>query len=1066
MAEKNFTIYKSSAGSGKTFTLVREYLGVVLREPDHYRHVLAITFTNKAAGEMKARIISELRTLATGEASAMLQLVREDTQLPATTLIENARQVLSRILHDYGNFAVSTIDSFTYRLIRNFARDLDLPSKFDVETDTQALLERMVDQLLDTIGRDPFITQILVHFAEEKLRDEAGWHIERDIGEVARELFKESSKAPIQSLHQMEPKEVMDFIEFIQQQRDNYPARIAELAGEAVQLIQASGLGPADFFGGARSSCVNAFWKLQKKISPRDYQKLIETGRFRSAWEDGKWYSKKTNAAAIDTLLEKGLQAATDALVAFHQEHFDGYVTAFHAYQNIHSLAVLRQIEELLDVYKSQNNLVHISDFQDKISDFIQGEAPDYIYWRLGERFRHYLLDEFQDTSVLQWLNLVPLFEYVRTDTDRDGSLLLVGDSKQAIYRWRGGEVDLLETIAPHALDVEPRLLDTNFRSLEFVVDFNNRFFTKVRDILQANAPVRGIYDQFAQKVRSGHKAAGLVQVALLEGKKKDDYQENALSKLVGQITEMLNQGFELRDMAILVRTGREGSVIAQYLNEHHIRVISSDSILLAKSPVVSFIISLFKFLVDPRDRIAQAELVTYYFAYLEAGKEDNDSGIDPLFQDHDPQQKVREILQKEGTISEIFSELPPAFRTLSYQLDRLPLYELAEQVIQIFELKHISPAFLQHFLDVVLEYSERKKPDLVGFLQYWEEQKGKFSVVIPEGENAVEIITIHKSKGLEYPVVFVPFCNWEIQPRFNHAFWASSEGGFGDYPDTYLVQPRKELVESHFRQDYELELDRTLLDNVNLLYVAFTRPRERLYIYAPIWNRRESTPPTLRDIRTAGHLINMVLEDDDFAGLDDELYETGLPLPPQEQRSAGNSVVAEELLSGPWRDRIRIDRKFRKYWDSGEAGESQRHRDIPDGTIMAETLRRMGESEELALLLNDLQEEGLIEEKRRWDIEEKMDRLLQRPPLKAWFQNTRFLRRSAEILSPQGESLAPDRLMVRDEIATFVDFHDLEREKPDRKKMRAYAKMLTAMGYSDVRGFICSLPGGKVTPL
>lgn len=1062
MSEKNFKIYKSSAGSGKTFTLVREYLGVVLRMPEQYRSVLAITFTNKAAGEMKARIIGELRNLASGEDSAMLDLVREDTGLPAATLVNHAQKVLSLVLHDYGNFAVSTIDSFTYRLIRNFARDLDLPSKFDVETDTQSLLDRMVDQLLDTIGRDPYITEILVHFAEEKLREEVGWHIERDIGEVARELFKESSKAPINALQEMEAEEVMDFIRFIQQQKDEYPEQLAALGAQAVAQIKAAGLSPGDFLGGARGSCVNAFWKIQKKNSPSEYQKLIETGRFRAAWEDGKWYSKKAMAGPIEDLLLKGLQATTDELIAYHQAQFDTYVTAFHAYQNIHSLAVLRQIEELLDLYKTQHNLVHISDFQDKISDFIQGEAPDYIYWRLGERFRHYLLDEFQDTSVLQWLNLVPLFEYVRTDADRDGSLLLVGDSKQAIYRWRGGEVELLETIAPHGLEVEPQVLGMNFRSLEYVVDFNNRFFGKAREILHGNEAIRRIYTDFEQKVRPGHENAGLAQVALLEGRKKEEYRANALERLLGQISELRGQGFQFRDMAILVRTGRDGSEVAQFLNEHHVRVISSDSILLAKSPVVCFIVSLLQFLVDPRDRIAQAEVVTYYFEYLGQGKDASEDGIDPFFQVHDAQAKIRELLQAEGSISQIFSELPPQFKRLSFQLDRLPLYELAEQILQIFELRHISPAFIQHFLDVVLEYSERKKPDLVGFLEYWEENKGKFSVVVPEGENAVEIITIHKSKGLEYPVVFIPFASWEIQPRFNHAFWASSKGGFGDYPDTYLVQPRKELAESSFGADYEEELNRTLLDNINLLYVAFTRPRERLYVYAPLWIRRDSKAPGLRDIRTVGHLINLILEDDEFAGLDNEMYETGFPLPPQSESEAGLTKQAEELLSGPWRERIRIDRRFRKYWGSDEE-QQQKHKDIPRGTIMAEALRRMGEAEEVLLLLNDLQEEGLVEEKRRWKIEEELEKLLQKPPLKAWFKDARQVRRAAEIIAPSGESIAPDRLMIKDQVATFVDFVDEEREKADKKKLRAYRKLIGQMGFAESRGFVCFLPSGRV---
>lgn len=1056
---KSFQIFKSSAGSGKTFTLVREYLAVALRQPEMFRSVLAITFTNKAAGEMKERIIGELKLLAREEDSAMREALIEMTGLEENQLRINAQEVLSRILHQYALFAVSTIDSFTYKLIRNFAKDLDLPSKFDVETDTSALLERMVDQLMDAIGRDPFITQILVHFAEEKLRDEAGWHIDKDIGDVARELFKEGSKAPIDGLNKMDPDKFMNFIEFIRDEKDRYPREFAEMGAKGQKIIEDAHLAPADFFGGARSSCVSIFWKIQKKCSPAEYQKLVEKGRFATAVADDKWYSKKDKAGFIEGVLNAGLRDLAQELVAYHEAHFDHFLTLFHAYQNIHSLAVLRQIEELLDVYKMQHNLVHISDFQDKISDFIQGEAPDYIYWRLGERYRHYLLDEFQDTSFLQWVNLYPLFDYVRTDTDRDGSLLLVGDSKQAIYRWRGGEVDLMEVVAPAKLEVEPQVLGRNFRSKEFVVDFNNRFFAQVREILHANPLVRQIYTDFEQDVRPGNEGSGLVQVIRMEASKMDEYKQEALERLAGQIREMQGQGFQLRDMAVLTRSGKDGSEIARYLSDEGIRVISSESILLYKSPAIGFMVSLFKFLVDARDRIAQAEVLHYFYIYLPSQTVTEEDLFSEVSQPYD---QMRELLEGEKTITGIFEVLPPEFKNLSYQLDRLPLYELTEEIIRIFKLNLVAPAYLQHFLDIVLQYGERKKPDLAGFLDFWEDKKGGFSLVVPEGENAVEILTVHKSKGLEFPVVFVPFTEFDIQPRPFHSFWATAEEGFGEYPDTYLIHPRKELTESHFREDYEGEINKTLLDNINLLYVAFTRPRERLYIYAKQWNRRAKAPPTIKDIRTAGQLIHMVLETDGFEGLDDLHYETGFPLPPSSESSEAESAVAGDFLSEPWRDRIRIDRRYRKFW---EGNPSDGKGEISDGTVMAEVLRRMTESDELLLLMNDLQEEGLIDEKRRWGLEDRIDGLLQRDPLKKWYSDSKNVKRGASILSPSGNQYTPDRLMVEGKTATLIDFLDKDRGI-QLEDSTAYRSALLEMGYKEVKAFACYLPIGNVEEL
>lgn len=1058
-------IYKSSAGSGKTFTLVKEYLSIVLKEPQQYRSVLAITFTNKAAGEMKERIIRELKLMASGEPSPMRDLIKGITELPDATLSENASRTLAFILHDYANFAVSTIDAFTYRIIRNFARDLDLPSKFDVETDTKALTQRMVDQLMDAIGREDYITRILVHFAEEKLRDESGWKIENDIVSVAMELFKEGSSAPLQTLQTLEPEEFIQFIEFMKVERDAYPDRMAQFGAKAIEMIHAANLSVDDFTGKSRGGVATVFNKIQRKQSPGKFHDLLTKGKFAKAVEEDRWTASKTRASDVEALVANGLRSLVDEMMDYHASHFDTYMTVFHAYQNIHSLAVLREIEELLTTYKEQHNLVHISEFQNRISEFIQSEETDYIYWRLGERFQHYLLDEFQDTSVLQWLNLAPLFDNILAGV-QEGTLLLVGDSKQAIYRWRGGEIDLMEHIAPDKLEVEPHVLGQNFRSLEYVVDFNNRFFGAVRNILHPNEMVRQIYTDFEQAVRPGHEGGGLVQVSLLEGKNKSEFQEAALEKTEELIHRLISQGYHFRDIAILVRNNSEGSKIAQYLNEKGIRVISSESILLSRAPVVNFLVSLFKFLVDPRDRIAQVEVLHYYFSYLDSGEvgeleAGNLNALEAFFEQTQPQSRIRQLLQEEKTITAIFEALPPGFKRLSYQLDRLPLYELTEEILQIFELKERSPAYLQHFLDLVLQYSERRKPDLTGFLEFWDEQKKNTSVKVPEGENAVEVLTVHKSKGLEFPVVLLPFCNWEMALRPRHTFWAKARDGFEEYPDTYLIAPKKELSDSRFQEDYQSELERTMLDNVNLLYVAFTRPKERLYIYAPIWDRsRKKDLPKVEDITDVGRLLNLVMEEPGFDESGNLFYETGIPGAPRREEEASYAVSAEEFLSERWRDRIRIERRFRKFWEGGPTGG--RGQNLQVGTLMAEVLRRLTEDDEVPLILNSMQEEGLITEEHKTSLGNKIDRLMEKEPFKRWFEEGQSVRRNREVISPTGGSYRPDRLIIDGKMATVINFVDAERTATDAEAMASYVETLKGMGYGPVYAWVAYMPTGS----
>ena len=305
--DKQFKIYKSSAGSGKTFTLVKEYLGIVLRNPNQYRSVLAITFTNKAAGEMKERILGELQNLAEKRDSPMLAALVDEFGLDATTIPSNAREVLSYILHDYANFGVSTIDSFTYRLIRNFARDLDLPSKFDVETDNEALLERMIDQLMDTIGRDEYVTEILVRYVEEKLREEAGWKIDRSIQAVGKELFKENSKVPIQSLQELEEDKFVSFIGFIAEEKERYPERINALAEQAIEMIEAAGLGHDDFKGGYSSGVLRKLEIMAGKQQPTDFQRAIESRNFASAATEDEWTRKDGMTATLQSVINEGL---------------------------------------------------------------------------------------------------------------------------------------------------------------------------------------------------------------------------------------------------------------------------------------------------------------------------------------------------------------------------------------------------------------------------------------------------------------------------------------------------------------------------------------------------------------------------------------------------------------------------------------------------------------------------------------------------------------------------------------------------------------------------------------
>ncbi|MBP6639506.1 MAG: UvrD-helicase domain-containing protein [Bacteroidia bacterium] len=1042
---EQFKIYKSSAGSGKTFTLVKEYLAIALRNPERYKNILALTFTNKAAGEMKARILSELASLSKGDESAMKEVLVAEFGIQASHIAVAAKTVLGKILHDYANFAVRTIDSFTHKLIRSFAKDLELPGRFEIEMDSKLMLQRTVDQLMDTIGRDDYVTEILVRFVEEKLRDQDGWRIESDLKNVGMELFRETSKPFLSQLKHFDNAQFPEFIEMLRQKKRAFPDEVHALAKEALEIVERNGLEARDFHQSS-NSVVTKLGKMIAATKPSEFEPELGSKVFLEAAVDDRWERKGDQNPRVAAALDSGLRAKVQQLHHYHTSQFQDYNTAWHAFQNVHSLAVMQQIEDLIEAYKAQYNLVHISDFQPKIEQFIRDETPDYIYWRLGERYRHFMLDEFQDTSLLQWLNLFPLVENLKGGgAGESGSLLIVGDSKQAIYRWRGGETTLMEFLVPEKLGVVPKLLARNFRSKEYVVDFNNRFFAEAVNLVSATHPEIGqIYSDHAQLVRPGNETQGFVRIELLETE-HNKFAEAAYERTVELVQSLLEQGYEYRDIAILVRTKDEGSNVAEALSKEGIRVISAESILLCKSPVVNFLVSLFRLLFDPSDAIPRAEVLHYFFRDLHHGTE---WGIDPNL-------RIREILLDEHPIQAMFEVLPKAFKLLSYRTDRLSLYELAEETIRIFELEKMAPAFVQHFLDVVLEFSERKKPDIGAFLEFWDDKKDDFSLIVPEGENAVEILTIHKSKGLEFPIVIIPRADWSTSPKAYSTIWASSGDSFGEYPANHLIKAQAGLQQSAFGETYQSELDKTLLDNLNVLYVAFTRARERLYVLAPAKSANAQKTKGPEEIKSIGALIRSVLDTPDFRGMDANIYESGFPVPPAAKPPIAEPKKPARLISTAWRDRIRIDRKARKFWEAGADGTQSL------GPLMAEVLRNLPNSTALTLSLDRLLETGMATEATKSELEKRLGSILQQPQIAAWYAEGQSYRFGMKFLFGPTEPLSVDRVIISENRFILLVIVDTTREKADLKAIASCKKFLIEEENREVDAWTLQLPDG-----
>lgn len=1048
-------IFKSSAGSGKTYTLVREYLGLALAHPERYRQLLAITFTNKASAEMKDRIIKALRELSSDQNPGLAKVISELNTISLAQIKANAAIILSHILHDYANFAVSTIDSFTSRIVRNFAHDLELPSRFDVESDTTLLLDKMIDRLMDQVGRDDYVTQVLVNFSEEKLAEKGNWNLEKDLNSVSREIFQEGSRPYLEGIKNLEGDRFLHYMAEIKEKIQAYRNEIMAHAERCIAFLDQSGLSDADFKGGS-NSVAKYIRMIPKAKKPKDYSELFSRKVVQEAALSRTYTAQKGNPL-VEAAVNKGLGDAVEALYQYHQDRFPAYVTAYYAYQNIHSLGVLQQVEEYLEDYKAQNNVVHISDFQRKISKFIQSESADYIYWRLGERYKFFMLDEFQDTSELQWKNLFPLFENLVAESEPDGSVLLVGDSKQAIYRWRGGEVELLEMRAPEELGVEPEVLGTNWRSGEYIVDFNNVFFNTLRDLLPENGLAQLIYADFHQNYAQAHEGMGYVQ---LKGFEREGFRDKAKGETLATIQRALQDGFALGDIAILVRSANDGADVARMLAEENIPVISSDSLLLHKEPAVAFLVNVLRYLANPSDQVARANVLHYKLFYLDTPTTVA-SGIldfDKPFLDEAPLPYLdfQTALQAEEKFAAFRDQMPEEFRRLSFKLDKTPLYELVEETVRIFGLNRIAQTYVQQFLDVVLDFTNRRRSDLDGFLDYWNDQKGMLAISVPQGMDAIEILTIHKSKGLEFPVVIIPFANWSMNPKADSTFWAETESAFSEGEnDAFLVPPNAELNQSLFAKSFESERQKTALDNVNLLYVAFTRARERLYVYY----LEKPDPKTAKGAQTAPPMVTVgdAIKAVRKAALESgavqvtESYERGMEQPPHASRKPKGATLATELLSLPWHKRIRMEKKHKKHWTGSLSALQQNAMGIPLETVAAEALRRLDTADDLAKVLKDLVEEGLLQSRDHMSLRIKLDRILAEEKIKLWYAQGAEVRKEAEILTEDAELYHPSRLVIQHPLAHVVDFVVADEGNDLRKYQQTYAKNLRKMGFKKV---------------
>ena len=1032
---KNFQIYRSSAGSGKTYTLSLSFIALALKGDnfgykDYYRKILAITFTNKAASEMKERVLEYLNSLANEKDNdgILLWLVGE-TRLTEVEIYKRAGIIHKHILHNYADLGISTIDKFTYKIVRTFASDLGLSHNFDLEMDTYKIIQPVVALLLTKMsntGGD--LSDALVNFAMQKAEDGKSTNIERDLEIFSQELFKEEVAKYVDG-ELLSVSDCMLLKKDLQKTKNDIALKVEKLADKVCIFFDTNGFTKEHFNRGT-------FYTHFTKNIAADDNKWMPTDALIRYTTNGEWYTKSKKQELKDLVdsfipqLEQFFIDLMDLLTEYNSVHA--------VLKNIYSIAVLNELMIEVRNFKKENNIEQISEFNKKIHNVVTKQPSSFIYERLGERYNHYLIDEFQDTSLLQWQNILPLV----TDSLDNGKSMVVGDGKQSIYRWRGGEVEqffkLPEIYKGDDLlfkqDWESKLayhenvknLKSNFRSRKNIIEFNNQFFENTKTLLSHD--IVGIYDKAEQESKQA-KDGGYVHIELL-GDKENDATILILEKLVSEIKKLKeNNNYSYSDVAILCNSKKSVSLVAEQLSLAAIPVISNEGLLLHKSEKVNVLLALLKYLQNPKDKIAKTVVADYLSFNVLRSENRHDLNL---------------LIKSEAGFVEMLTKANVFLNPL--KLLQEPLYEMVEQIIRLFHFNE--DVYLQFFLDVILAYSEKNGSSLTEFLLWWEDRKLKEAIVIPEGTDAVQVMTIHKSKGLAFNVVMIPF-NWEDRVRTND-IWVDTSNHFNKQLQAALIAGNKKLEYSYFSKEYQKEKEMSLLDSLNKLYVAMTRPKERLYIFSKF------LPANLKDYEKKENLNSFLYKYDDNFPI--KIGDSEMMHEQKQSDVATFSVTKRKKLD--WREVISLKHTAEEIWDTETANKK---RDW--GKLLHLVLSEIHYLEQKDELIENTFKLGKCVKEDYEKLKTSIAKLLNHKEIKQYFTDDWDVKTEKEILMENGKTYIPDRLLFskKSDEVIVIDYKTGSVKTEHEKQITEYADALRKMGKTKVKRVIIYISDSEI---
>ncbi|MDR2125239.1 MAG: UvrD-helicase domain-containing protein [Prevotellaceae bacterium] len=1044
--ESGLTVYKASAGSGKTFRLSVEYIKLLIENPKSYRNILAVTFTNKATAEMKTRIVSELYGLSKklDESQRYMQTVCDETQKSEEEVCRQAALALTLILHDYGKFRVETIDSFFQSILRNMAKELGIGAGFNVSLNDDEILKNAIALMMENANENSDLFRWLREYVNRKIEENKSWKIADDIEKFYKNIISEKLKSHQDEVYDRFAQK--DFLRLHEAKLDKIieceTEKMKEFATQFFKIIENNSLAVDDFYYTGKG-VYGYFTKLANG-------QFIEENCFntyvRNCAEDaGKWSRNKTKTAQITALAENTLISLLHKAELQRAESAKIVNSCNLILQNINNLGLLSDIFKYIREYGNDNNIFLLSDTSVLLSKMIGNDDTSFIFEKTGTTVRHIMIDEFQDTSQLQWQNFEPLL--IECLSQGYGNLI-VGDVKQAIYRWRNGNWQILNNIENnnklHSFNPVVKTLSNSWRSAKDIVEFNNSLFPKIVDMLQAEYQLE--YNENCDDLQKAYadimqeckrKVSGFVSVELLE---QTDYEEEVFNSLINNVETLQSNGVKASDIAILVRKNDHTKQIACRFEKYKrqnpdknycYNLVSSKTFNFNSSIAINMIINALRVLTNSENTVAQADLAFCY---------------------------QKNIIGNNVANHEIFSGdvkklLPDEFEKTAETLKLTPLYELIEKIYMIFDIKKLdeNAEYMFSFLDKVHEYLSMETADILKFIEHWETCMFKETIGISNEMDGIRIMTIHEAKGLEFHSVIIPFCDWTLGAEGSNYIWCETDAE--PFSETGLIPIKyvSKAKNSIFYDEYKNETMQLCVDNINILYVATTRAKNNLIILA-----KHETDDKKNSVSS---VICSALGNENFtsgkivatANITARTSENKLNMQPQS--------LAVPFVSHNYRNAFIQSDFTRRFTENADEETIYNMIPVNRGKLLHRIFAEIQTQNDINSAVDKFQFDGIIRQGNKQELKDFVVDAITKSHVERWYSGMYRLYRECAIITKndKGEVITkrPDRVMTDDENTIIVDFKFGKQNTAYNTQVREYTRLMKEMNYKNVSGFL-----------